>query len=104
MFSCHSRGFCPSCDVKRLEEWGEWMRETPLLNIPHRQVVFTMPMMLRILLRYNHCGLPAKGWVEMIRKVYEVDPVLCPSAAARWVSSLFLPTMPWCAESSTTSS
>ena len=22
--------------------------------------------------------VPAKGWAEMIRKVYEVDPLLCP--------------------------
>jgi len=27
MFSCRTRGFCPSCHAKRLEEWGEWMRE-----------------------------------------------------------------------------
>jgi len=26
-FSCRTRGFCPSCHAKRLEEWGEWMRE-----------------------------------------------------------------------------
>jgi len=25
MFSCRTRGFCPSCHAKRLEEWGEWM-------------------------------------------------------------------------------
>ena len=31
MFSCRTRGFCPSCHAKRLEEWGEWMRETLLL-------------------------------------------------------------------------
>jgi ribosomal protein S27E len=24
MFSCRTRGFCPSCHAKRLEEWGEW--------------------------------------------------------------------------------
>jgi hypothetical protein len=23
--------------------------------------------------------VPSKGWAEMIRKVYEVDPLLCPS-------------------------
>ena len=23
MFSCRTRGFCPSCHAKRLEEWGE---------------------------------------------------------------------------------
>ena len=26
MFSCKTRGFCPSCHAKRREEWGEWMR------------------------------------------------------------------------------
>ena len=65
MFSCRTRGFCPSCHAKRLEEWGEWMRETLLLDVPHRQVVFTIPRMLRIFLKYNrrllgslcHCAL-----------------------------------------------
>ena len=27
--------------------------------------------------------VPAKGWAEMIRKVYEVDPLLCPSCGGR---------------------
>jgi len=27
VFSCRTRGFCPSCHSKRLEEWGEWVRE-----------------------------------------------------------------------------
>jgi len=53
MFSCRTRGFCPSCHAKRLEEWGEWMREELLLDVPHRQVVFTIPRMLRIFFRYN---------------------------------------------------
>jgi len=43
MFFCRTRGFCPSCNAKRLEEWDEWMREE-----------------LR--------PIPAKGWAEMIRK------------------------------------
>jgi len=47
MFSCRTRGFCPSCHSKRLEQWGEWMRETLLLDVHHRQVVFTIPKMLR---------------------------------------------------------
>jgi len=25
MFSCKTRGFCPSCHAKRREEWSEWM-------------------------------------------------------------------------------
>jgi ribosomal protein S27E len=53
MFSCRTRGFCPSCHAKRLEEWGEWMRETLLLDVPHRQVVFTIPKTLRIFFKYN---------------------------------------------------
>ena len=46
---CYSiilRGFCPSCHAKRREEWAEWMREKLLLDVPHRQVVFTIPKML----------------------------------------------------------
>jgi ribosomal protein S27E len=53
MFSCRTRGFCPSCHAKRLEEWGEWMREELLLDVPHRQVVFTIPRMLRLFFKYN---------------------------------------------------
>ncbi len=53
MFSCKTRGFCPSCHAKRREEWGEWMREEFLLDVPHRQVVFTVPKMLRLFFRYK---------------------------------------------------
>jgi hypothetical protein len=42
-----------TCHSKRREEWGEWMRETFLLDVPHRQVVFTLPKMLRIFFRYK---------------------------------------------------
>jgi len=47
------RGFCPSCHAKRRKEWGEWMREKLILDTPHRQVVFTIPKMLRIFFKYN---------------------------------------------------
>ncbi len=53
MFSCKTRGFCPSCHAKRREEWGEWMREELLLDVPHRQVVFTIPKMLRLFFRFK---------------------------------------------------
>jgi hypothetical protein len=52
-FSCKTRGFCPSCHAKRLEEWGEWVRETFLLDIPYRQVVFTIPKMLRVFFKFK---------------------------------------------------
>ena len=35
------------------EQWGDWMREELLLDVPHRQVVFTIPKMLRIFFKYN---------------------------------------------------
>ena len=53
MFSCKTRGFCPSCHAKRREEWGAWMREKLILDTPHRQVVFTIPKMLRIFFKFN---------------------------------------------------
>jgi len=34
--------------------------------------------------------LPAKGWAEMIRKVYEVDPMLCPQCGGRMKIIAFL--------------
>jgi Putative transposase/Transposase zinc-binding domain len=52
-FSCKTRGFCLSCHAKRLEEWGEWVRETLLLSVPHRQVVFTVPKTLRIFFKFR---------------------------------------------------
>jgi hypothetical protein len=52
-FSCKTRGFCPSCHAKRLEEWGEWVREALLLDVPHRQVVMTIPKTLRIFFKFR---------------------------------------------------
>jgi hypothetical protein len=34
--------------------------------------------------------LPAKGWAEMIRKVYEVDPLLCPGCGGTMKIIAFL--------------
>ena len=52
-FSCKTRGFCPSSHAKRLEERGEWVRETLLLDVPHRQVVFVIPRMLRVFFKFK---------------------------------------------------
>src|SRR4030042_697738 len=96
------------------------------LDVPHRQVVFTIPKMLRIFfhipdkgqvtVRYYglyanaHRGkvkkaslgpfplrmeeelrcLPSKGWAEMIRKVYEVDPMVCPQCGGTMQVIAFL--------------
>ncbi len=34
--------------------------------------------------------IPAKGWAEMIRKVYEIDPMLCPQCGGRMKVIAFL--------------
>jgi hypothetical protein len=34
--------------------------------------------------------LPSKGWAEMIRKVYEVDPMLCPKCGGKMKVIAFL--------------
>ena len=36
-----------------------------------------MPLALR-LIEEQPRPVPSKGWAEMIRKVYEVDPLVCP--------------------------
>jgi len=75
MFSCKTRGFCPSCHAKRIEEWGEWMRETLLWDVPHRQVVFTIPKMLLIpewaerILSWPHTGFNVHSLVRTKTKL-----------------------------------
>jgi len=34
--------------------------------------------------------IPSRGWAEMIRKVYEVDPMLCPQCGGQMKISSFL--------------
>jgi len=53
MFFCKTRGFYPSCHAKRREEWGEWVWEEFFLDVPQRQVVFTVPKMLRLFFRFK---------------------------------------------------
>ena len=46
-FRCKGRQFCPSCHARRLAEWSLWLEESLLLDVPHRQVVLTLPKRLR---------------------------------------------------------
>jgi hypothetical protein len=34
--------------------------------------------------------IPAKGWAEMIRKVYEIDPMICPRCGGNMKVIAFL--------------
>ena len=42
-FSCKRRHFCPSCHQKRVVEFGEFLSEDVLMNVPHRHWVFSIP-------------------------------------------------------------
>jgi len=74
MFSCRTRGFCPSCHAKRVEEWGEWMRETLLLDVPHRQIVFTIPKRLRVFFKFNRCllGDLCRSALRSLNRYFEI--------------------------------
>jgi len=46
-FSCKTFHLCPSCDQKRTILYAEYLAEELLLELPHRQFVFTVPKILR---------------------------------------------------------
>ncbi len=52
-FSCKQRCLCPSCHQKRELLWAEWAEEELLAEVPHRQVVLTIPKRLRIFFRFD---------------------------------------------------
>jgi hypothetical protein len=56
-FSCKTRHFCPSCHAKRREAWSIWLSRHLLLGVPHRQVVFTIPKIIRPFFKYNRALL-----------------------------------------------
>ena len=50
-FSCKGRYFCPSCNQKRVLQFGAWAADEVLAPVPHRQYVFTVPKVLRVYFR-----------------------------------------------------
>ena len=52
-FSCKVFYLCPSCSQKRTLLFGEYMNEHLLLLLPHRQMVFTFPKVLRAFFRHD---------------------------------------------------
>lgn len=52
-FSCKGRWFCPSCHSKKVIQFAEHLRDNILYPIPHRQYVFSIPIMLRIYFKYD---------------------------------------------------
>ncbi|KAA3593402.1 MAG: transposase [Candidatus Scalindua sp. AMX11] len=61
-FSCKSRWFCPSCHAKKVIQFGESLRDNILYPIPHRQYVFTIPIMLRLFFKYDRKLLSKLCW------------------------------------------
>jgi hypothetical protein len=50
-FSCKGFYLCPSCSRKRTLLFTEHLTNKVLLNLPHRQFVFTVPKALRLFFR-----------------------------------------------------
>jgi hypothetical protein len=77
-FSCKGRYFCTSCHTKRAAAFAEWLHTTILLPVPHRQIVLTIPKMLRIYFRYDRrllgdlCRVAAGVIVESFRVLLAV--------------------------------
>ncbi len=44
-FSCKGRWFCPSCHEKKVLLFGEFITGTIAFPVPHRQYVFSLPIM-----------------------------------------------------------
>ena len=47
-FSRKGRWFCPSCHEKKVLLFGELITGTIAFPVPHRQYVFSLPIMLRV--------------------------------------------------------
>ena len=77
-FSCKGRYFCSSCHTKRAIAFAEWLHTKVLLPVPHRQIVLTIPKMLRIYFRYDRrllgdlCRVAAGVLVESFRVLLAV--------------------------------
>jgi hypothetical protein len=50
-FTCKTRHFCPACHQRRVRSTSEWIARSVCHQVPHRQMVFTIPKMLRGIFR-----------------------------------------------------
>lgn len=73
-FSCKVRCFCPSCQAKRVIVFGHHLKENVFFPVPHRQYVFSIPIMLRIYFKHNRslltglCQCAYKSLLSFLRK------------------------------------
>lgn len=52
-YSCKRRYYCTSCHTRRAVAFAEWQYGTVLWSVAHRQIVLTIPKMLRAYFRYD---------------------------------------------------
>lgn len=52
-FSCKGRYFCPSCHAKKVQLFGEFVRNEVAEAVPHRHWVFSVPKMLRPYFKFD---------------------------------------------------
>ena len=52
-FSCRGRWFCPSCHAKKVVQLSVTITENILFPVPHRQYVFSLPILIRHFFRYD---------------------------------------------------
>jgi hypothetical protein len=75
-YTCKVFHLCRSCSQKRTLLFGEHLNE--LLRLPHRQIVFTFPKVLRVFYRHDH-GLAG----DPSRLVYRMTQAVTSAAAGR---------------------
>ena len=78
-FSCKGRYFCPACHQRRVQEFSLFLTEHLLEEVAHRQIVFSLPKMLRIYFLYNRSLLPKLSHCGWETKVIYRDNKLNPS-------------------------
>jgi hypothetical protein len=66
-FSCKGFYLCPSCSQKRTLLFAEHLTNEVLLDLPHRQFVFTMPKALRPFFRHDR-----RLFAEVSRLIYRI--------------------------------
>jgi hypothetical protein len=66
-FSCKGFYLCPSCSQKRTLLFAEHLTNDVLLELPHRQFVFTMPKALRPFFRHDR-----RLFAEVSRLIYTI--------------------------------
>jgi len=74
-FSCKKRCICGSCMAKRAIVFGHHLNENVFYPVPHRQYVFSIPIMLRVYFKYDRSlltGLCQCAYKSLLRFLREV--------------------------------